>query len=86
MEGGREPTVGPRPATVTREGFFAWWLRLNYALDWRYNCFSSLHVAHAFVSALTSYRVHRRVGFVAVLWAALVALRPSTQSSITRLT
>lgn len=68
------PTVGPRPATVSGDDFFAWWLRLNYALDWRYNCFPSLHVAHAFVSALTSYRVHKKVGVAAVIWACLVGV------------
>jgi membrane-associated phospholipid phosphatase len=68
------PTVGPRPAKVIGEDFFAWWLRLNYSLDWRYNCFPSLHVAHAFVSALTSYRVHNRVGFAALCWASLVGI------------
>jgi membrane-associated phospholipid phosphatase len=68
------PTVGPRPATVIGDDFFTWWLRLNYALDWRYNCFPSLHVAHAFVSALTAYRVHERVGLTAVVWASLVGV------------
>jgi len=68
------PTVGPRPAAVIGDDFFTWWLRLNYALDWRYNCFPSLHVAHAFVSALTAYRVHQRVGLAAVVWASLVGV------------
>jgi hypothetical protein len=27
------PTVGPRPAQVLQEGFFAWTLRRNYAFD-----------------------------------------------------
>lgn len=68
------PTVAPRPATVLGEGFSAWCLRLQYSLDWQYNCFPSLHVAHSFVSALTSYRVHRGVGFAAVLWASLIGV------------
>lgn len=34
-------------------------LRALYSPDPPYNCFTSLHVAHSFVSALTSYRVHR---------------------------
>src|SRR5207249_120214 len=32
------------------------------------------HVAHAFVSALTCYRVHRGVGIAALLWASLIGV------------
>jgi H+/Cl- antiporter ClcA len=51
-----------------------WGLRFLYDADPPYNCFPSLHVAHSFVSALTCYRVHRRVGITAVVCAALVGL------------
>jgi len=68
------PTITPRPATVAGEGFAAWALRLTYSLDTPYNCFPCLHVAHSFVSALSAYRVHRRVGLVAALWAALIGV------------
>ena len=68
------PTVTPRPDAVLPQGFAAWCLRLNYALDTRYNCFPSLHVAHSFVSALAAYRVNRRVGGIAALWAALIGV------------
>lgn len=68
------PTVTPRPATVAGADFASWALRLNYALDSRYNCFPCLHVAHSFVSALACYRVNRRVGIVAATWAALIAV------------
>ena len=68
------PTVAPRPAEVLGEGFSAWCLRLQYSMDQEFNCFPSLHVAHSFVSALTSYRVHRGVGFAAVLWAVLIGV------------
>jgi membrane-associated phospholipid phosphatase len=68
------PTITPRPATVAGDGFAAWALRLNYALDTRYNCFPCLHVAHSFVSALSAFRVNRRVGAAAVAWAVLVGL------------
>ena len=68
------PTMAPRPATVTGDGFAAWGLRLTYALDSRYNCFPSLHVAYSFVAALACYRVNRRVGLLAVLWASLVGV------------
>jgi membrane-associated phospholipid phosphatase len=68
------PTVAPRPAGVLGEGFSAWCLRLQYSMDQEFNCFPSLHVAHSFVSALTSYRVNRGVGVAAVLWAALIGV------------
>jgi membrane-associated phospholipid phosphatase len=68
------PTVTPRPADVPGGGFLAWCLRANYSLDSRYNCFPSLHVAHSFLSALTSYRVHRGVGLIALLWATLIGI------------
>lgn len=68
------PTVAPRPATVAGEGFAVWGLRFLYSADPPYNCFPSLHVAHAFVSALTCYRLHRQVGIVALAGAGLVAV------------
>ena len=40
----------------------------------RHHKFPSLHVAYSFVSALTCYRVHRGVGAVAALWAALIGV------------
>lgn len=67
------PTVLPRSETVGT-GFFARSLEVNYSLDPPYNCFPSLHVAWAFVAALTCYRVHRGVGFVAILWATIIGL------------
>ena len=68
------PTAGPRPAEVWGDGFAAWSLRLAYGLDPPFNCFPSLHVAYAYVSALTCYRVHRGVGAAAALWAALIGI------------
>jgi membrane-associated phospholipid phosphatase len=68
------PTVAPRPTSVPGDGFAAWGLRFLYSADPPYNCFPSLHVAHAFVSALTCYRLHRVVGIAAVLGAVLVAV------------
>ncbi len=67
------PTVLPRSDTVG-EGFFATSLEVNYSLDPPYNCFPSLHVAWAFVAALTCYRVHRGVGLVALVWAATIGV------------
>jgi membrane-associated phospholipid phosphatase len=68
------PTVAPRPASVTGQGFAVWGLRFLYAADPPYNCFPSLHVAHSFVSALACHRVHRTLGFVAITCAWLVAV------------
>jgi len=68
------PTEAPRPVDVAANGFAAWSLRLVYSLDPPYNCFPSLHVAYAFVSALTCYRVHRGVGLAAAGWAALIGV------------
>jgi membrane-associated phospholipid phosphatase len=68
------PTAAPRPAEVPGDGFAAWSLRLAYELDPPYNCFPSLHVAYACVSALTCYRVHRGVGRAAAVWAALIGV------------
>ncbi len=68
------PTIAPRPAHVDAVGFGGWGLRLLYSADPPYNCFPSLHVAHSFVSAFACRPVHRGVGRVAILCAALVAL------------
>jgi membrane-associated phospholipid phosphatase len=67
------PTVLPRAETVG-DSFFARSLEVVYSLDPPYNCFPSLHVAWAFVAALTSYRVHRGVGVVALVWATLIGV------------
>ena len=68
------PTLAPRPDVVPGDGFAAWSLRLLYDIDTPYGCFPSLHVAWAFVSALTCYRVHAGVGWVAAGWATLIAV------------
>lgn len=68
------PTIAPRPAQVLGDGFAVWGLRFLYDADPPYNCFPSLHVAHSFVSALACHRVHRTLGFVALAFAALVAI------------
>jgi membrane-associated phospholipid phosphatase len=68
------PTLAPRPDVVPGNGFAAWSLRLLYELDTPYGCFPSLHVAWAFVSALTCYRVHAGVGWAAACWATLISI------------
>ena len=68
------PTVAPRPSEVVGDGFAVWGLRFLYDADPPYNCFPSLHVAHSFVSALTCYRLDRRLGHGALFCASLVAI------------
>ena len=68
------PTVAPRPAEVGGDGFAVWGLRFLYDADPPYNCFPSLHVAHSFVSALTCYRLDRRLGVGALVCASLVGV------------
>jgi membrane-associated phospholipid phosphatase len=68
------PTAASRAGNVAGDGFGAWVLRFAYDLDPPYNCFPSLHVAYAFVSALSCSRVHRGVGAVAAVWAALIGI------------
>src|SRR5688572_14904491 len=68
------PTIGPRPAEVDGDGFFAWLLRVIYSSDVRYNCLPSLHVAQCFLAALVCHRVHRGVGLVAGAWAFAVGV------------
>ncbi len=70
------PTILPRPASATLgDGFCAWALQIAYSWDARpYNCFPSLHVAQAFLAALTCNLVSRGIGIAAFGWAALIAL------------
>jgi len=68
------PTRAPRPDVVAGHGFAVWGLRFLYSADPPYNCFPSLHVAHSFASAFACSRVHRNVGIVAFVAAALVAV------------
>jgi membrane-associated phospholipid phosphatase len=69
------PTVAPRlDDAVIGNGFVVWGLRFLYSADPPYNCFPSLHVAHSFVSALSSYRVHRGVGIGGAACAFVVGL------------
>jgi membrane-associated phospholipid phosphatase len=69
------PTIGPRSSgNVAGDEFSDWLLRTIYSSDVRYNCFPSLHVAQCFLAALVCVRIHRGVGAVAGLWAALVGI------------
>ena len=68
------PTAAPRPERVIGEGFFAWVLQFLYRFDRPYNCFPSLHVAYAFLAALTCYRIHGGLGIIALIYASLIGI------------
>lgn len=69
------PTAAPRADDVVPgEGFLVWALQSLYSSDPPYNCLPSLHVAHSFVSALASGRVHRGLGIAATVGAFFVGL------------
>jgi membrane-associated phospholipid phosphatase len=70
------PTIAPRPDgdIVPGSGFGAWGLRILYDADPNVNCFPSLHVAHSFVGAFAVWRMHARLGALAIGCAAVVGL------------
>ncbi|MCM2254207.1 MAG: phosphatase PAP2 family protein [Vicinamibacteria bacterium] len=69
------PTAAPRADDIVPgDGFLAWALRSLYSSDPPYNCLPSLHVAHSFVSALASGRVHRGLGIAASVCAFFVGI------------
>jgi membrane-associated phospholipid phosphatase len=68
------PTIAPRVETSVVHGFAEWCLQVFYSIDQPFGCFPSLHVAYSMVGALACYRMHRRVGVIAVSWAALIGL------------
>jgi membrane-associated phospholipid phosphatase len=68
------PTTAPRPDHIPVDSFAAWALQLFYDIDQPYGCFPSLHVAYSLVAALACYRLDRRVGIAASLWAVLIAV------------
>jgi len=69
------PTILPRPASKEiGAGFCAWTLRVAYSWDAPRNCFPSLHVAQAFLAALTCNLVSRGLGLAAGVWASLIGV------------
>lgn len=68
------PTIAPQHAEVVGDGFNAVALRAIHDADVQYNCFPSLHVGQCFLASLTCYSVHRGVGIVTGVWAALVGV------------
>ena len=68
------PTTAPRAERIAVRNFATWTLQLFYDIDQPYGCFPSLHVAYSFVAALACYRMHRTVGLIACVWAALIGI------------
>lgn len=67
------------PATIERptlgdidSQFLHWGLALNWTLDQPRNLFPSLHLANAFMVSLLLYRLDRKVGVPAIVWACLI--------------
>lgn len=64
-----------RPDPFSRgDDFFAWFLALAYRLDHPTNCFPSLHIANAYLAALSCRRVDRISGALFLALATLVSL------------
>ena len=71
------PVRCPRPELKVT-GFISWGLRLHYFLDEPQNCFPSLHLAIAFISALVVWRIDKPVGGFALILAAVIGYSTMT--------
>ena len=60
--------------TLTGDDVFTQMVRTVYAGDNPYNDFPSLHVATSAIIAIHWWRFDRRAGYVAAIWAVLVAM------------
>ena len=70
------PTELPRNAA--QEGASAFAFRFLYSIDSAANCFPSLHVALAWLSALSLREERKMAGAVAVAWAGLISISTLT--------
>jgi membrane-associated phospholipid phosphatase len=71
------PTEFPRSVT-TREGASTFAFRFLYSIDSSANCFPSLHVALAWLSALGLRDERKKAGALAMVWAALISISTLT--------
>jgi membrane-associated phospholipid phosphatase len=71
------PTVFPRGLTA-EDGAAAFAFRFLYSIDSAANCFPSLHVALAWLSALGLRDERKRAGALALVWAALISISTLT--------
>src|SRR2546428_10309793 len=71
------PTEFPRNV-AEKEGAAAFAFSSLYSIDSAANCFPSLHVALAWLSALSLRDERRKVGALAMVWAALISISTLT--------
>jgi len=71
------PTEFPR-GTAVKAGSAAFAFRFLYSIDSEANCFPSLHVALAWLSALSLRDERRKAGALAMVWAALISISTLT--------
>jgi membrane-associated phospholipid phosphatase len=71
------PTTLPRDQYIST-GAAGWAFRLLYSIDSASNCFPSLHVALAWLSALALRDERKLPGSLALVWAALISLSTLT--------
>jgi len=71
------PTEFPRGMTV-KAGSEAFAFRFLYSIDSAANCFPSLHVALAWLSALSLRDERKKAGAMAIVWAALISVSTMT--------
>lgn len=58
--------IRPDLATIGEDRFYLWGVHLNYTLDPPMNCFPSLHMTVAVLSALSAWTARRAAGLLAV--------------------
>ncbi|RME75751.1 MAG: phosphatase PAP2 family protein [Planctomycetota bacterium] len=63
-----------RPTDFAITDVFTWGVAFTYFVDPPYNCFPSLHLGNAVLTALIAWRLDRKVGGWFLLGAALIAL------------
>ncbi len=68
----------PDAQAYSNESFAGWLLQLLHFLDPPMNLFPSLHLALAFLAALTTWHVNRGIGVLAVGWTACIAVSVCT--------
>ncbi|MGH9752684.1 MAG: phosphatase PAP2 family protein [Blastocatellia bacterium] len=71
------PTEFPR-GVMAQDGAAPFAFRFLHSIDSAANCFPSLHVALAWLSALSLKDERRRAGALAIVWAALISISTLT--------
>lgn len=68
----------PEPEVFAGAGFSGWLMHLLCTLDPPMNLFPSLHLALAVLAALAAWRVDPRLGLLALVWTACIAVAVCT--------